>query len=223
MKLAAQQLERAAGMQPESARLWLLPVNKAGEACALTTPARWAMWLAQCGHESGGFRQLRESLNYTPDGLMATWPGRYTPELARQHGRSATRSADQRAIALHVYGARLGNRPGTEDGWAYIGRGCIQVTGRENYLACGKHMGIDLAGIPELLAEDRMIAATSTAWFWDTRRLNALADRGDVEACTRAINGGTHGLEDRRRRYGIALTALGGDASAEVRRILGRM
>ena len=219
MKLTADQLQRAAGISDDAARLWLAPVNLAGAACNLTTAVRWAMWIAQCGHESASFTRLQESLNYTPEGLMATWPKRYTLELARAHGRSGTKPADQKAIANHVYGGRLGNRPGTDDGWAFIGRGVLQITGRDNYKACGDHLGVDLLRDPAMLANDRRMAAESTAWYWDVRHLNDAADIGDVEGATRVINGGTNGLEDRKRRYARALAALGADAGTELRRI----
>lgn len=220
MKLTQQQLSDAAGISTESARLWLAPVNAAGAAAALNSPSRWAMWIAQCGHESAGFTKLVESLNYTPEGLMATWPSRYSAELASLHGRTATKPADQKAIASHVYGGRLGNRPGTDDGSRYIGRGLIQITFRSNYRACGLHIDVDLEMQPEMLGNDRRIAAESTAWYWDARKVNQASDIGDVEGATRVINGGVNGLADRKKRYDKALRALGGSVAAELERIL---
>lgn len=222
MKLTQDQLADAAGISTESARLWLAPVNAAGVAAVLNSPSRWAMWIAQCGHESGGFTRLVENLNYTPEGLMQTWPNRFSVELAQLMGRTATKAADQKAIANHVYGGRLGNRPGTDDGYRYRGRGLLQVTFRANYMACGKHIDVDIEMDPDILGTDRRIACESTAWYWDSRAINGHSDVGDVDGATKKINGGHHGLADRKKRYGRALSALGGSAADELARILGK-
>ena len=188
-----------------AAALWVQHVNAALGLCGCTTVEHVAMWVAQVGHESAGLTRLVESLNYTPDGLIATWPSRYTPTLAREHGRTASESADQRAIAMHVYGGRLGNRPGTDDGWTYRGRGPIQVTGRANYRECGQAIGADLEQDPTQL-ELRSTGAASTAWYWRKHKLTGL--NGDVLSVTRKINGGTNGLDDRKRRYDKAIAVL---------------
>jgi putative chitinase len=163
------------------------------------------MWIAQVGHESAGLTRLVESLNYTPDALMATWPTRYTRATAEAHGRTESKPADQKATAMHVYGDRLGNRQNTLDGWTYRGRGPIQVTGRANYRECGQAIGVDLESEPSLL-ELRSTGAASTAWYWRKHKLTGY--NGDVLAVTRRINGGTNGLEDRQRRYQRALSVL---------------
>lgn len=205
MKLTAEQLVRAAGISEGAAALWLRPLNLAIEEAGCASPEQTAMFIAQCGHESAGFSRLEENLNYTPEGLMRTWPSRYTEKLARLHGRVGERPADRKAIANHAYGGRMGNRPGTDDGFSYIGRGIIQVTGRSNYAECGRHLGVDLLGQPEMLSSDRMIAARSAVWYWDK---HGLAEIRDLETVTRRINGGTKGLEDRQRRYSVALSVL---------------
>ncbi len=207
MSLTAAQLSRAAGLPLGQATAWLPHINGAAWRASIVNAPRWAMWLAQIGHESGGFARLVESLDYTPDALMRTWPSRYTHKLAELHGRGAVR-ANQKAIAMHVYGGRMGNRPGTDDGWKYRGRGLIQVTGRDNYRACGEALGLPLLAQPELLQEPEH-AAMSAAWFWALRSLNAAADMRDVERATRAINGGINGLADRQARYRVACSALG--------------
>jgi putative chitinase len=163
------------------------------------------MWIAQVGHESAGLTRLVESLNYTPDALMATWPTRYTRATAEAHGRTEAKAADQKAIAIHVYGDRLGNRQNTLDGWTYRGRGPIQVTGRANYRECGQAIGVDLESEPSLL-ELRSTGAASTAWYWRKHKLTGY--NGDVLAVTRRINGGTNGIDDRQRRYQRALSVL---------------
>lgn len=228
MKLTADQLARAAGISEEAARLWIAPVNLAGAACNLTTAARWAMWIAQCGHESAGFTRLVESLNYSVDALLSKFGRHRISEAdARAFGREGTRPANQREIAARIYGGswgmeNLGNRPGTSDSFSYIGRGLIQITGRDNYAACGKHMGLDLLHDPAMLGNDRRAAAESTAWYWDMRHLNEAADVGDVEGATRLINGGTHGLADRKARYSKAMSALDINVADHLRRIAAR-
>jgi putative chitinase len=106
---------------------------------------------------------------------------------------------------MHVYGDRLGNRPGTQDGWTYRGRGPIQVTGWANYRECGQAIGVDLESEPSLL-ELRSTGAASTAWYWRKHKLTGFG--GDVLSVTRRINGGTNGIEDRQRRYQRALSVL---------------
>lgn len=216
MQLTSKQLTDAAAISAKAADLWIRPINKALAACDIGTPSQAAMWIAQCGHESGGFVRLVESLNYTPEGLAQTWPSRYAIDtvpnlLANKHGRSGSKPADQRAIANHVYGDRLGNDQ-PDDGWQYRGRGLIQVTGKANYRECGKYMRLPLVAHPELL-EDREAAALSTAWYWHTRGLLSVTD---VTEATRAINGGTNGLADRGKRYARALDVLG---RTELRRV----
>lgn len=220
MKLTTDQLQRATGIRDEAARLWVVPINHAGELAQLKGPARWAMFLAQCGHESASFTRLVESLNYSPEGLMQTWPKRYSADLASLHGRTGTKAADQRAIANHVYNGRMGNKADSDDGWTFRGRGLIHVTGRDNYRECGRHIGVDLLATPDIIGNDRRHAAESAVWYWDTRNLNDYADRGDLRGCTKAINGGFNGLPDRERRYSMARAALGADVASELQRIL---
>ncbi len=203
--LTEQRLADAMGITESAAGLWVSHVNSALSLCGCSTAEHVAMWIAQVGHESAGLTRLVESLNYTPDGLMATWPTRYTRARAIEHGRTQDKAADQRAIAIHVYGDRLGNRQGTDDGWRYRGRGPIQVTGRANYRECGQTIGADLEAEPSLL-ELRSTGAASTAWFWRKHKLTGY--NGDVLAVTRRINGGTNGIDDRQRRYQRALSVL---------------
>lgn len=206
--ITPQRLADAMRIELAAAELWVAHVNSALSLCGCSTPEHVAMWIAQVGHESAGLTRLVESLNYTPDGLMATWPTRYTRALAIEHGRTQDKAADQRAIEMHVYGDRLGNRPGTDDGWRYRGRGPIQVTGRANYRECGQAIGVDLESEPSLL-ELRSTGAASTAWYWRKHKLTGFG--GDVLSVTRKINGGTNGIEDRQRRYGIALSVIKGE------------
>jgi putative chitinase len=203
--LTPERLADAMRIEIAAAGLWVTHVNSALSLCGCSTAEHVAMWIAQVGHESAGLTRLVESLNYTPDGLMATWPTRYTRATAQAHGRTESKPADQKAIAMHVYGDRLGNRQNTLDGWTYRGRGPIQVTGRANYRECGQAIGVDLESEPALL-ELRATGAASTAWYWRKHKLTGFG--GDVLSVTRRINGGTNGIDDRQRRYQRALSVL---------------
>lgn len=223
-RITAAQLAAAVGMGEEAAALWLAPVNEAGQDCALNTPARWAMWLAQCGHESKGFTRLGESFDYSPQRLLAVFPRYFTPELAERLGRTAKQPAKQPEIAEVTYGSRMGNRPGSGDGWAYRGGGLPQLTGRDDYIAAGKHLGLDLLAEPDLIRTSRRYAAKVTSYVWDVHGLNKYADKGDLLGASQAINGSKkpNGMEDRTARHNRALAVLGISAAAELERILGR-
>jgi putative chitinase len=172
---------------------WLEPLLETFEKYEINTPKRQACFIGQCMHESGGFKFLRENLNYSAKGLVATWPSRFpNEEFAEEYARKPER------IANKVYGGRMGN---TEDGDGakYIGRGLIQLTGKDNYKAVTEALGIDLVANPQLLEEPRY-AALSAGWFWNKKGLNALADANDIETMTKRINGGFIGIADRKAK-----------------------
>jgi putative chitinase len=185
---------------------WLEPLKETFEKYQINTPKRQACFLGQTMHESGSFKFTRENLNYSARALMNTWPSRFPDiEIASQFERQPEK------IANKVYSGRLGN---TEDGDGakYIGRGLIQVTGKENYTHCGEALGVDLIAEPQLLEEPRY-AALSAGWFWNKKGLNTLADEGtsnSFEVMTKRINGGLLGLDDRKSKMIEALKALGG-------------
>ena len=161
---------------------------------------RIAAFVAQVGHESGHLVRLVENLNYSADALRRTWPSRFNAELAS----TAARKPEQ--IANIAYGKRMGN---TEqgDGWKYRGRGLIQITGKNNYRACGEALGLYLIAQPELL-EKPQHACMSAAWFWATNGLNTLVDAGKFDAITQRINGGQNRAADRQALYAKALKVL---------------
>jgi putative chitinase len=168
----------------------------------IITPLRAAAYLAQLGHESGGFARLTENLNYSWQALRRTWPRRYPTDASAQ---ALHRKPE--LIANHVYGGRMGNlQPG--DGWRYRGRGYIQLTGRDNYAEAEAALGLPLLSHPDLLTRPA-IASEVSAWWWEQAGCNALADAGDIEALTRRINGGLTGIDSRRRLYGAVKGALG--------------
>jgi putative chitinase len=184
---------------------WLEPLLETFEKYQIDTPKRQACFLGQIMHESGSFKFTKENLNYSAKALMATWPSRFPDlETASQFERQPEK------IANKVYSGRMGN---TEDGDGakYIGRGLIQVTGKENYTHCGEALGLDLVANPQLLEEPRY-AALSAGWFWNKKGLNALADEGtsnSFEVMTKRINGGLLGLDDRKSKMIEVLKALG--------------
>jgi putative chitinase len=180
---------------------WFEPLQETFEKYQINTPKRQACFIGQCMHESGGFKFLRENLNYSAKALMNTWPSRFPDmDTAEKYERQPSKIADK------VYSGRMGN---TEDGDGakYIGRGLIQLTGKDNYKAFGEAIGEDLVANPQLVEEPRY-AALSAGWFWNKRGLNALADAMDVETMTVRINGGKIGIQDRIAKINKALDVL---------------
>jgi putative chitinase len=171
----------------------------------INTPQRVAAFIAQCAHESAGFKFLKENLNYRAESLMRVWP-RHFPniEIARQYAHK------QEKIANKAYANRMGNGDeASGDGWRYLGRGLIQLTGKNNYEAFAESIETPVEEIPEYLATFEG-AAQSACWFWETNNLNRFADVGDIKGLTKAINGGFIGLEDRIKHYNHALEVLMG-------------
>jgi putative chitinase len=180
---------------------WLEPLQETFEKYQINTPKRQACFIGQCMHESGGFKQLKENLNYSAKALMNTWPSRFPDmDTAEKYERQPEK------IANKVYSGRMGN---TEDGDGakYIGRGLIQLTGKDNYKAFGEAIGEDLIANPQLVEEPRY-AALSAGWFWNKRGLNALADVMDITTMTIRINGGKIGIDDRIAKINKALDIL---------------
>ena len=196
-----EQLAQALHMPIDHAEQWVDAINTTFETFGIDTPEQQASFLGQCGHESNGFTALVENLNYKAESLCKVWPKRFPSlEAAQPYHRNPE------AIANKVYANRMGN--GDEDsgeGFAYRGRGLIQLTGKSNYQACGDALGVDLVSDPDLVSTP-MYAALSAGWFWHTHHLNSIAE--DITAVTKKINGGTIGLEDRVARTERALTAL---------------
>ena len=180
---------------------WFEPLQETFEKYQINTPKRQACFIGQCMHESGGFKFLKENLNYSAKALMNTWPSRFPDmDTAEKYERQPEK------IANKVYSGRMGN---TEDGDGakFIGRGLIQLTGKDNYKAFGEAIGEDLVSNPQLVEEPRY-AALSAGWFWNKRGLNALADIMDITTLTVRINGGKIGIDDRIAKINKALDVL---------------
>ena len=162
----------------------------------ITTVERVAAFLAQCGHESLDFTVLQENLNYGAKGLLGLFKKYFPNEaLAKQYERKPEK------IANKIYANRMGNGPEESgDGWAHRGRGAIQLTGKLNYQAFANSIGLTLEdAITYCATTDGAIE--SACWFWQKNKLNVIADKKDVLAMTKKINGGTIGLEDRKKHY----------------------
>jgi len=169
----------------------------------INTPRRIAAFVAQCAHESGGFRFLTENLNYRAESLVKTWPKYFNTSNAGSYARNPQR------IANRAYANRMGNGDeASGDGWRFCGRGLIQLTGRSNYQAFADSIETDINDIPDYLATFEG-AVQSACWFWETNNLNKWADLGDIVTLTKRINGGTLGLDDRMKHYTHALHVLG--------------
>jgi len=165
----------------------------------INTPLRLAHFLAQCGHESGGFRLTKENLNYSAKGLNGTFK-KYFPTL----DSAVPYERKPEKIANKVYGGRMGNGPESSgDGSKFCGRGYIQLTGKDNYTAFGKSINEDMSANPDKVASS--YALLSAAWFFNKNGLHKMADGGASDAVvtsiTKRVNGGTIGLADRIKHF----------------------
>lgn len=178
----------------------------AGNVLAATSlaahPLRLAHFMAQVCHETGGLTILAENLNYTTaERLMAVWPSRFQTKAS-----ALPFVRNPRALANKVYGARMGNLD-PDDGWKYIGRGLLQITGRESYAHVGRALRIPLEEQPSMaISPDHMLAIALEVWRW--KGCDAPADADDIVGVTKRINGGLIGLEDRRAWLVKAKAAL---------------
>jgi putative chitinase len=164
----------------------------------INTPLRLAHFLAQCGHESGGFKAVSENLNYGAKGLSTIFKKYFTPESAKDFERKPEK------IANVVYANRMGNGPqASGEGWKFRGRGYIQLTGKDNYTAFDKSVEDDILATPDLVATKYPLL--SAAWFFHKNGLHKIADEGATDAVvtkvTKRVNGGTIGLADRIKHF----------------------
>ena len=189
-------LEKLRGHVPDAV-IAMIPDTAA--KFGINTPLRLAHFLAQCGHESGGFKATQENLNYSSKGLMGIFKKYFPTEaLANQYQRKPE------AIASRVYGGRMGNgAEATKEGYKFRGRGYIQLTGKENYTAFGKSINEDICANPDKVASN--YALLSAAWFFSKNGLHKIADTGSsdqvVTQITKRVNGGTIGLADRIKHF----------------------
>lgn len=206
MRITQAQLLRAVStVNKDALDAFVAAINMWAVHYGIDTPRRMTHFLAQVFAESGELRYTEENLNYSADGLLKTFQKYFNATTARQYARQPER------IANKVYARRMGNGyESSGDGWRYRGRGYIQCTGKSNYALYAKSdlCSIDAVAKPELLAmyPDNV---KSALWYWESRNLNAIADRDDggnigetlVEEITRKVNGGLNGLAARQAYY----------------------
>lgn len=203
MELKLEQLKQIIPKNPYVEH-WYNALSKLLPDYGIDTPARMAAFLAQCAHESGDFKFIKENLNYRAASLRKTF-GKYFPtdEIAQQYANKPEK------IANRVYANRMGNGPEESgDGYRYCGRGLIQLTGKENYFWFAASLEITPEEASEYM-ETFEGAAQSACWFWETNNLNQWADAKDILTLTKRINGGTIGLDDRKRHFEHALHIFG--------------
>jgi putative chitinase len=203
MKLTASQLKQ---MVPGITHVdhWIEAFDQLLPDYEINTPKRVAAFIAQCAHESGGFRFLKENLNYKAESLMKTFPKYFSDkDTANAYAKQPVK------IANRVYANRMGNGDeASGDGYRYCGRGLIQLTGKTNYDWFAASLEISSTEASEYL-ETFEGAAQSACWFWESNNLNVEADAGDIKKMTKKINGGYIGLDDRIKHYEHALHILG--------------
>ena len=187
----------------KEALAWVDALNAILPQYDINTVKRIAAFLAQCGHESAGFTVLSENLNYGAAGLKTVFGKYFKTVDPVKYERKPEK------IANRVYASRMGNGDeASGDGWKYRGRGPIQLTGKNNYVAFSADMGVDVTSSPDMVSMNKKIALLSAIWFWNKNKLNDFADKGDILNMTKRINGGTIGLEDRIKHYNHALHVL---------------
>lgn len=200
--ITPEQLMQASGCRAETAAKWATPLARAMDRFGINMPARQAAFVAQVAHESGRLEHVEENLNYSATALLRTFPTHFSPADAARYERKP------QAIANRVYANRMGNKTEISgDGWQYRGRGLIQITGLDNYRACGIATGLSLVANPDLLLQPEA-AALSAAWYWSAHGCNELADRDDFAGITKRINGGLNGQADRLALFAQAETAF---------------
>lgn len=188
-------------------------------ACAkyeINTPQRVANFLAQCSHESGGFKSLAENLNYSVDAILKIF-GRHriseadARRIGRKPGEKALPEERQQELANLIYGGEWGkkNLGNTQpnDGWFFRGSGLLQLTGRGNYTRFAQKIGVSVADLPNLL-RTKEGAVDSAAAFWKQANVNGCVDCGDITGARRLVNGGALGLEEVKALTAKALKAL---------------
>jgi putative chitinase len=210
MNLTPQIVSAGCGAPLLRANQWVQPLQGACDKYSIGTPLRVAAFLAQIGVESARLTAVVENLNYSAEGLLSNFPEHFTEAEAQQYANKPP------MIANRVYANRMGNGDeASGDGWKYRGRGCIQLTGRDEYVLYEMSLELDLLNHPELL-EQSGNAAMGSAWYWANRGLSVLADAGNFLGISKAINlgsataAGTPGQYSQRLAlYGAAKKALG--------------
>ena len=186
-------LDKLKGHIPDSV---ISQIPEVATKFGIDTPLKLAHFLAQCGHESGGFRVVSENLNYSAQGLKNIFPKYFPGNLSESYARNPQK------IANKVYGGRMGNgAESTGEGFKFRGRGYIQLTGKDNYTAFGKAINEDIVSNPDLVSTKYPLL--SAAWFFSKNCLRKVVDESNVTVTnvTKCVNGGTIGLPDRLKHF----------------------
>lgn len=186
-------LDKLKGHIPDSV---ISQIPEVASKFKIDTALKLSHFLAQCGHESGGFKVVNENLNYSADGLKKIFPKYFPGNLAESYARNPEK------IAAKVYGGRMGNgTEETKEGWKFRGRGYIQLTGKHNYTEFGKAINEDVTTNPDVVATKYPLL--SAAWFFHKNCLHRCVDASDacVTSVTKCVNGGTIGLADRLKHF----------------------
>jgi putative chitinase len=209
--MSLKSLQQKIGVTADGA--WGPGTLRAAAAYYKLSPARAAHFFGQTAHETGGFKAFSENLNYSAKGLRGVF-GKYFPTdaVAAQYERKPER------IANRVYANRMGNGPeASGDGWKYRGRGALQLTGKDNYAAFAKYCNRpDVMSNPDLVATE--LAFESAMFFFERNKLWSICDQGVNDAAilsvSKKVNGGTHGLEDRKAKTKTYFSQLSVPAGA---------
>ena len=182
---------------------WSEPLTTTCVTYGINDVNKQAAFIGQLSHECNHFKTLEENLNYRPETLQRLFGHKFKPEEIALYANNPQK------IANRIYSSRMGNRDeASGDGWKFHGRGCIQLTGHDNYWHFGQSIKQDMVAHPELVATP-MYAALSAGWFWQTHGCNDLAEAQDWVGLTKRINGGTIGLDERISLTKRALDVLG--------------
>lgn len=173
-------------------------INQNAAAFHITTKADLLAFLANNLHESGGFKNLRENMNYSAPRLFKVFP-KYFKDLA---AAQAAVNAGVIAIADIVYGGRMGNGKNNGDGYKYRGGGSIHLTGKENYTLCSVGIGLDkgLVNDPDLITKPEF-AVKSALWFWQRNLCSRFTNQGEFERACIVVNGGKNGMDERKQLH----------------------
>lgn len=182
---------------------WVEALDKCFEEYEINTPLRQAAFMGQCCVESAKFTAIQENLNYRAESLFKQWKSHFpTMEIAKQYEHQPEK------IANRAYENRMGNGPeASGDGWKFRGKGLIQLTGRDNYQAFADSLQMEVDEAAAYL-ETFEGAVQSACFFWESRNLNALADKGAIDQISHIVNGGTLGQDERRHFYEVSLHVL---------------
>lgn len=192
---------------------WVRVFGKTVEEFDITTDARLAMWLAQCGYESESFNVLREVMSYrTVAQLRAVYPREFPTDDAAQKY-----VMNPQGLANFVYAGKNGNGDvASGDGFKYRGGGLIELTGKANYKAVGDALRLDLVQRP-LQIQDEFVAARTAGFFWRQNDLNAAADAGDFDYTTKRVNGAAmEGATERKALWTKLLAVMGTPTPVQV-------